>query len=352
MISVVDVPWLFRNVIRRLGQTSTIAVVIFALILSVVLGAGLVAILEAVAGSNGPTGYLAALWWFVVAITGVGLDAVAPVTQLGRATSAGVLMLSRIFFGMFTAAIASALINRLLMEGRGMGDVSLRGHSVICGWNGKGNEMIRQLTGDERKQEVVVLCDLESTPVKHTGVHFVHGDPTTDADLRRACVQWAETVIILADESYPGHSPSTVDARSVLVALAVETLNRNVYTFAEVCDPDNKHHFLHANVDEVLVADEIVADLMARSSVLHGLTRVVSDLLTIGTGSDIYVVPAPQSLVGIAFDDALLPLQKKKRAILVGIERAGEIMMNPADPLIIANNDRLIMISRRAVELE
>lgn len=200
MISVADVPWLFRNVIRRLGQTSTIAVVIFALILSVVLGAGIVAVEEAVAGGGGPTGYFAALWWFVVTITGVGLDAIEPVTQLGRATSATVLMLARIFFGMFTAAIASALINRLLMEGRGMGDVSLRGHSVICGWNGKGNEIIRQLTGDERKQEVVVLCELESTPVRHSGVHFVHGDPTSDADLRRASVQTAETVIILADE--------------------------------------------------------------------------------------------------------------------------------------------------------
>ena len=119
-------------------------------------------------------------------------------------------------------------------------------------------------------------------------------------------MQTAETVIILADETYPAHSASTTDARSVMVALAVETLNRNVYTFAEVCQPENKQHFLNANVDEVLVADEIVADLM----------------------------------------------QSAKRAILVGIERAGQVLMNPTEPLVITSNDKLILISRRAVVLE
>jgi hypothetical protein len=119
MYVITEVPWWFRTVIRRLGQRSTIAVVVALLIFTVLIGAGFVSILEAMAATDGPRHYFDALWWFIVTITGVGLDAKAPVSQIGRAMSAGALMLARIFFGMFTAAIASALINRLLMEGRG-----------------------------------------------------------------------------------------------------------------------------------------------------------------------------------------------------------------------------------------
>jgi len=353
MSLVAEVPWMVRAVIRRLGQTSTIAVVVALLLLSVVLGAGVVATIEMAARAGGPRTYFDALWWFIVTITGVGLDAVGPASQMGRATSAAVLMLARIFFGMLTGAIAAALINRLLMEGRGMGSVTLRKHSVICGWNSKGNEIVRQLVKDERKQEIVILCELEKAPVRGGGVHFVHGDPTADADLSRAGVRDADTVIILADESYPGLSDSTRDARSVLVALAVETLNKGVYTFAEVRQPQNKHHFEHANVDEMLVADEIVADLMSRASVLHGLTRVVGDLLAIGGGSsDIYMMPTPKSLAGMAFDDALINLQSRQHCVLIGVDRRREIIFSPTEPLIIEPNDSLIVVARSPVVMD
>jgi voltage-gated potassium channel len=352
MTFVADVPWMFRAVIRRIGQTSTIAVVIALLILSVLIGAGAVASVEIMAGGSGPRNYFDALWWFIVTITGLGLNAIGPVSQAGRATSAVVLMLARIFFGMLTGAIAASLINRLLMEGKGMGKVALRRHCVICGWNTKGAEIVKQLVSDERQQEIVILCELENAPVRRSGVHFVHGDPTNSDDLRRASAEKADTVIILADESYQGHSDTTMDARSVLTALAVETVNQAVYTFVEVRQPQNKQHFEHARVDEMLVADDIVADLMSRASILHGLTRVVGDLLAIGTGSEIYIIPTPQSLAGMAFDDALITLQSRKRCVLIGVDRRGETILTPQEPLIIEPSDSLIVISREAVVMD
>jgi voltage-gated potassium channel len=352
MISVTDIPWWFRGVIRRLGQTSTIAVVVLLLILSVLVGAAVVMIVEMAGGSNGPKTYWDALWWFVVTITGVGLDAVAPVTPVGRASSATVLMLARIFFGMFTAAIASALINRLLMEGKGMGQVALRNHVVICGWTSRGFEIVKQLTRDERSQDIVILAGLEESPVRRSGVHFVRGDPTMEKDLRRADVCRAETVIILSDESTPGLSDSTTDARSVLVALAVETLNKGVYTFAEVRQTANCQHFERANVNEVLVTNDLVSALMARSSVHHGLTAVLTDLLTSDAGNEIYVLPTPPSLVGKPFDDLLIQLQTTKRAILLGIRRGEEIVLNPKDPLIVTRGDSLILVARENLVLE
>jgi voltage-gated potassium channel len=227
-----------------------------------------------------------------------------------------------------------------------MGDVTLRGHAVICGWNTKGNAIVAQLTHDERKQDIVILAELDSTPIRHAHVHFIHGDPTRESDLRRASVDKAETVIILADESYSGHTDSTIDARSVLVALAVEHANPPVYTFAEVRQPENREHFRHANVDEMLVSNEIVSDLIARASVLHGVSRVISDLLAIGTGSDICIVPPPPSLVGSSFNDAMTKLQNDHRVVLIGVRRKDEIILNPQDALIVNECDSLIVIAR------
>jgi len=344
-------PWWVRSVIRKLGQTSTIVVVIVLLGLSVIVGAALVTIIEVAAGGKGPQNYMDALWWFIVTITGVGLDAIGPDAPWSRVTSATVLLLARIFFGMFTAAVASSLINRLLMEGKGMGDVALRNHTVICGWNSRGSRIIEQLVKDERAQDVVILAGLESTPVRKRGVHFVHGDPTLDRDLRRASVPNAETVIILADESAPGLSDSTVDARSVLVALAVEKLSPAVYTCAEVRQSENRHHFEHASVDEIVVTNDIGSELLARTSVHHGISSVISDLLTSDAGNEIYVTPCPQSLIGKAFDDALMNLQSRQHALLLGIVRGGTVILNPAEPLVIMHRDALILISRDRLDL-
>jgi voltage-gated potassium channel len=349
---VTEVPWWFRTVIRRLGQTSTIAVVLALLFASVIVGAGLITFLEIAENGNGPRTYLDALWWFVITITGVGLKAVGPDAPMSKVAASIVLLLARIFFGMFTGAIAAALINRLLMEGKGMGDVVLRNHAVICGWNNRGIEIVGQLVHDERLQDIVILADLESTPIRLKKVHFVRGDPTRDQDLRRASVPLAETVIILADETTPGLSDSTIDARSVLVALAVETINREIYTLAEVRRPENRHHFEHASVNEVVVSTEVVSDLLARTSVHHGLSRIVHDLLTPDVGNEIYIAPAPPSLIGQAFDDALMRLQSREKAILMGVVRGEEIILNPEQPLVIMPRDQLVVMSRDALKME
>ena len=349
MNPIVEIPWLFRSAIRRLGQTSTIAIVLLLLVVVVLVGAALVWFVEMATGGSGPRTYLEALWWYIVAITGIGVQARAPATSAGSAAGASGLLLARIFFGMFTAAVAAGLINRLLMEGKGMGSVVLRNHVVICGWNSKGHDIVAQLLRDEHRQHIVILCELPETPVHQSGVTFVHGDPANDIDLRRAGVQAAETVIILSDEVTPGLSDSTHDARAVLVALAVDAVNPQVYTFAEIKLSQNRPHFRRANVNETVVTSEIASDLMARSSVHHGLSSVIFDLLTPDTSNEFYISDAPHDLIGKTFDDALIHLQLTHRAVLIGVKREGELIVNPEQPITITENDRLVVISRNPI---
>ena len=350
---VTEVPWLFRSVIRKLGQTSTMAVVIALLVITIFVGSAIITLGEVATGDpGGLKNYLDTVWWFIVTVTGLGLQVVAPVTQAGKAASAMSLMMARIFFGMFIGSIASWMINRLMMEGKGMGNVTIKEHVLICGWSPRGEYVVSLLTRDERKQDVVILADIETAPVRASRVHFLRGDPSSEKDLQRASVQTAETVMVLADQTIAGMSESSIDGRSVLVSLTVRKMNSRAYIVAEVRQGENRKHFDNAGVNEVLVGNDIISEMLARTSVNHGLTGIVTDLLTSGAGSEIYVVPTPPSLVGKPFDDALIQLQTSRRMILFGITRGEEIVLNPKDPLILTRGDSLVLIAQDLPKLE
>jgi len=346
MTWIVEVPWLFRSVIRRLGQTSTVVVVITLLIGIVLVGAGLVTVEEIAAGGNGPKNYLDTLWWYTNTLTGLNLPSTPPVSQAGQATSAIVLLMARIFFGIFMGAVASALINRFLMEGRGMGSVILRHHVIICGWNSRGPNIVTEFLQEANGHDVVILANLDETPVRSKRVHFVRGDPSLEKDLQRASIGTAETAIILSDQSTPGLSDSTMDGRSVLITLTVHSLNKNIYIVAEVRQAENCPHFERAGADELLVTNDVVAVLLARAAANHGLTHVVRDLLTSDAGNEIFIVPLPPSLADKTFDEALMHLKTAHRALLIGTMCGKEIILNPKQPLNLNACDHLVLVCR------
>jgi len=52
----------------------------------------------------------------------------------------------------------------VMNKGKGMGSANAKGHIVICGWSGKGAEIIRELRAREVEdsRRVVVLAALEN----------------------------------------------------------------------------------------------------------------------------------------------------------------------------------------------
>ncbi|MCA1553411.1 MAG: NAD-binding protein, partial [Chloroflexi bacterium] len=182
-------------------------------------------------------------------------------------------------------------------------------------------------------------------PLPKSRIRFVHGDSTYDADLARAAAKHARSVIILADESHGSKDDSTIDARSVLTALAVEALNANVYTIAEVRDPLNRRHFARTKTDELVASSELAGGLLARTALNPGVGHVISKLMRLDETAEVVIRPAPKQMDGKRFDDVLRWLRREHQVILIGLCRNGDVLLSPTNEQTVNEGDGLVVIS-------
>jgi hypothetical protein len=51
----------------------------------------------------------------------------------------------------------------------------------------------------------------------------------------------------------------------------------------------------------------------------HGISRIVSELISASYGNDLFAVPAPERLVGVRFLDAVAAMKREAEATLIAI---------------------------------
>jgi voltage-gated potassium channel len=216
---------------------------------------------------------------------------------------------------------------------------NIQGHYVICNWNESGDTIIRELhanvMGDERPilvvtdhPEDVPATEPQGGPDPYRNVFVVPGEPTNDRILDRANLSAAKTVIVLAD----ARDGEYADARSVLIALAVEAINPAIHTIVQLRNARNRIHLEHTSVDEVVCVDELAEKLVAQSAVTHGLTEFYTRLLTATEDTnEIFLVPVPAAFVGRPYRElerALIDYGEED-VILVGVQTMPERQETP-----------------------
>lgn len=252
-----------------------------------------------------------------------------------------------------TGAIASRFVATVIKRGAGMGTYKGSDHLLICGWSPKGAEIIRELRAKEVEdpRDIVILVDTEALPFEGEQITFIRGNTSNDVDLRRAGVEHASTVIVLADHTNQSDDPDDMDARSLLTTLAVESINPDAYTCVEVVKSENRPHFERTRADELVVSAEITGALLAASARTHGLTAVIADLLTHPEGQELYRVPTPPELVGQTVRHALEQLKDVHESLLVGVFVDGRCNVNPPSETIIGTGSDLLVVRERPMDL-
>jgi voltage-gated potassium channel len=248
-----------------------------------------------------------------------------------------------------TATIASRFVATVIRQGAGMGSYKGSNHILICGWSPKGFEIIRELRAKEveDRREIVILADRDTDPVGQNGVTFVRGNPSSGDDLRRAGIDRVSTVIVLADDTNASNEPDDLDARSLLTALAVESLNGDAYSCVEVVKSENRQHFERTKADELVVSAELTGALLAASARTHGLTDVIADLLTHPEGQELYRVPVPPELADQSVRHALEVLKDVYDSLLVGVFTDGKCTLNPPANTVLAAGGELLVVRER-----
>lgn len=140
---------------------------------------------------------------------------------------------------------------------------AFKNHIIICGWNGRGRNVVRVLQVLSRRPLLIVHTDMEAVLKdlkQRDRVCFMIGDPSRPEVLKAAEVAHAHSVLVLSDDSLG----IGTDARSVQIALAVERIRSAVYSVVEVKDLRNKAHFSRTKVDDIVSEQKVAVCLVAQ----------------------------------------------------------------------------------------
>lgn len=280
----------------------------------------------------------ASFYWAVTTVMGQG-DASFATGPVGWVTGWGLGLFGVAIVATITGTLVGFLIDFLLKEGQGMGASGFRNHIVVCGWNPTARDLVEELLSDDYKAQVVLIHDSERNP-GGDDVYFVRGSTTNESDLRRAGIENAISAIVC-----PADSSDEADLRSILTVLAIESVAPHVRTVAEVNNPEHVAHFERADVDEVLVTSTLASRLLARTALYPGLSRIATDIVSGGDGSELYRVALPDDCVGVAIDELSARLRRDHRATLLAVCRDGNCHTNPAVDFVLQSGDDLVVVA-------
>ncbi len=291
------------------------------------------------------TRFMDAFWWAVVTLTTVGYGDISPATPGGKLIGMVVMVSGIGFLGILTAGIAGIFIERKFLENRGMKAVNLENHFIICGWGFNGRKIVEEIRAhpETARLPIVVIADIPEKPLDDPHLYFIHGEVNTET-LKKADVDNAKVAIVLSDDRLDAYAR---DAKTILTTLTLESVCPDVYTCVELMDEKYVSHCKRARADEIVVVGELSTNLLVQAALNHGLTRMISELVSNRYGEEIYKVQIPDRYVGLTFLEVMLRLKERHGILCMGIEdRTGrKFIANPDKDHHIAENDRLIVIA-------
>jgi Trk K+ transport system NAD-binding subunit len=260
----------------------------------------------------------------------------------------------------------------------------LTDHVVICNWNEQANRIVETIHPemfDESDADwfpvVIVANNVVEFPDsdRFEDTLLVPGSPLNARLLRRANVQDAHTVIILADRNLEAPDDQTLQI-ALLVRSIIESERRfrekEPRIVAEVLDSRRAPNFRRQNITgihEVVCETDLSVRVLAQTNLSPGLTYLLGDILEYDANeNDIYMVPVPAHwrLVGETLDSFArlvdfvgsnsLDQDNNRPALLLGLRRQhvgrpDEMLVNPTAARLkefgpLEQGDVLVMLAR------
>lgn len=300
-----------------------------------------------------------ALWFATMTLIGGEPIGGAPRTSLGRFITVTLMVSGLTVFAIFTATVSAVMVNSLKnLQFHAIEIDDLENHVILCGWNRAGHLIIEELLLDARFPHIVLISEdpsLADDPFFKgviDQVFLLQGDYTRVDILREAGIERASYAMLLAD-STGERTPQDRDARTVLAAMLIEKLNKQIYTVVQLLNRDNETSLRQVGVEEIIVSDEYVGNIMATVAKNRGIVSMLDELLTSKYGHQFFKCPVPPELVGSSVGEAIGPLKKNYEATLIGVDlgegrTVDEIMrVNPPSSLVLTRQHKLIVAASK-----
>lgn len=300
--------------------------------LIVVFGAVAIFITDQYYSKKGLIGIFDAIYWAIVTIATVGYGDIVPVSRIGKFFAILIIVSGPVVLSLITASIASILVERKIMEGKGLDAIREKDHIIICGWNENGEKIIEGILLQWKSSPPVIVLvneldrdEVQTIQYKYEGrnIKFLRGNFVKEDVLAKANLVRAKAAIVLADTS-GGHTLDKADERTIFGTMAIKSMAAKVRTCAELIKPDNREHLKRANVDEIIVRGESTGSLLARAAVSPGVTYSLMLLIDNKDENKIWRIPVPVRFINKTMGELSLFLRQKFGALVLAVIREEE----------------------------
>lgn len=282
------------------------------------------------------------VWWALVTISTVGYGDFVPETFKGRLLGMILIVIGASFITAYFASLSAATVRKQNSFVEGMIPFKGSQHFIIIGWNEKANELIKMLRL-HRPFHAVVLIDatLKQSPYLEEKIHFIKGNPMDDNVLRKANIEKAQSVFIMADQH---KNELDADMQTTLILLAVKGINPSVYTICEILTEMQLNNAKRAGADEIIRSYKITSQVMISSCLTqNGFSKIFHELSP-ANGTYIKAQSIKEEQIGATFHKVHDQLFLKHK-ILIGIKRGEDIILNPPQDFRLMKEDNLIIIT-------
>ena len=200
----------------------------------------------------------------------------------------------------------------------------VRDHVLVCGFDEVGKHTVRELVAMGKKVMVISkeLTKDDMSYLSHHLVGFVLGDPTDSNTLREAHIETANTLITTLE--------SVGD--NVFVTLTARDLNPKIRIIARV------------DANRVVSPYVVAGHLLARAGIQPNSVEFLLDAMTSTYGIEVSDIRIPDvsRLIGKSLRE--LELKKSTGVTVVGVKKAGGLILNPSDDVVIDKGDLIVAI--------
>ncbi len=269
-----------------------------------------------------------AVWWAFVTSTTVGYGDYYPKSNAGRIVGILLMFFGVSLVGVVTGNIASALVEQQLKEGRGLKELNLKNHFIICGWKRDMADVLNSIMEKNKEflpSEYVLISTADPEELENlksdsrfAHINFIRGDYIDERVLSRANLKQAARVIVFADRLVQG-SVQEVDSRTVMTIITIKSISKTVYTCAEILDEKFERYLRFSNCDEIILSSEFNRSIIANASAGSGISQVISELLNVNADVSIETQDIPGKFIGRTYGELFDYYMGRNRTILIGI---------------------------------
>ncbi len=224
--------------------------------------------------SSGIHNLFTSLWWTMQTITTVGYGDTPVYGFYGRANGIIIMVLGIGSLGYLMAALTSVLIDIRLASRLGDKMAVEKKHVILCNYNETTRKVLEKIKGEGI--DIVILNDSE---IKETPEFtFIKGNFLRENDLIKSGINKASSIILFSRDTGEKYSLA-LDAETILAAMVVRKLNKNVRIIGEILNPDSREHAVNY-MDDIIIKGDVSSMLIYSSIMIPGIPEFINELLS------------------------------------------------------------------------